>query len=140
MPPQILSVSASLRAKLAHFGLRREAGRTDASWLCFPTTFERTQEGAFPRAGTLALFADWQRWPPSGVILAGACVGALQGVPRVAHKAHGVPALVGRASSGYNLPIRDAWEPASGGWKRERNKTLVLPAKVKALLHLARDP
>lgn len=106
----------------------------------FPPNLRRHKRELSPHAGTLALFADWQRWAPSGVILAGACVGALQGVPRVAHKAHGVPALVGRASSGYNLPIRDVWEPASGGWKRERNKTLVLPAKVKALLHLTRDP
>lgn len=118
------SVFLSLPATLAALWLGREA-RTDPSRLCLPTEFERTQEGAFPAAGTahtagtLTLFALWQRGVPPEVSSAGAAVGALQGVPRVAGEGHGVPCPVVIAAGGHR-PIPDTWEWAVGSWERER--------------------
>lgn len=108
-----------------HLALGR-AARTDASWPYFLMKERAHRRELSPHgrpirtpAGTLALFALWQRWAPSGVSLAGAGGGALQGVAWVAGEAHAGPSPVDVASSRLALPILDVWGRASDNCKRE---------------------
>lgn len=66
----------------------------------------------------------------------------MQGVPGVAHEAHGVPRAIEIPGNGNSLPMLDVWEQALGTWKRERNQMsftctalkLFLPSLVAVLM------
>lgn len=122
-----LSQAASL---WKHLALGR-AARTEASWPYFLMKERAHRRELSPHGhptrtptGTLALFALWHRWAPSGVSLAGAGVGALQGVAWVAREAYAVPSPVDVASSRHALPIPDVRGRASDNWKRETRSTM----------------
>lgn len=81
--------------------------------------------------GTLTLFALGQGRVPPGAGCAGAALGTLQGVPRVAGEGHNVQNPVVIATRGHR-PIADMWEDATDGWERERRE--ILPAQLAGFL------